>query len=107
LTTAASASTASEQIAPLLQQLVNAYNKGTEKEGRHNARVASELDQVEAEAEDKWKHELLDALLSMSPTAFERLAQRLLRESGSQARSSPDGRATATSTALASTKYRC
>lgn len=29
-----------------------------------------------------WREQLLDALLSMSPSAFERLTQRLLRESG-------------------------
>lgn len=39
-----------------------------------------ELD--ESEAEESWRDELLDALLEMDPSAFERLVQRLLRESG-------------------------
>jgi restriction system protein len=60
--------------------------EGEQEEGQKDSTgksdVGSEIDQVEAEAEDKWKDELLDILLKMSPTAFERLAQRLLRESG-------------------------
>lgn len=37
---------------------------------------------VEVEAELGWKQQVLDALLAMSPDAFERLSQRLLRECG-------------------------
>jgi restriction system protein len=37
---------------------------------------------AEAENETDWKDALLDTLLKMSPAAFERLAQRLLREAG-------------------------
>jgi len=47
------------------------------------ARVDSaehELD--ETEEKTTWRDELLDALLEMEPSAFERLVQRLLRESG-------------------------
>jgi restriction system protein len=40
----------------------------------------AELDETEAEA--SWRDELLDVLLEMEPSAFERLVQRLLRESG-------------------------
>jgi restriction system protein len=36
----------------------------------------------EIEAELSWKQQVLDAILAMSPEAFERLSQRLLRESG-------------------------
>lgn len=74
---------AKAQIGPLHQQFVNAYNKkrGKKKAGQKSD-VSSELDQVEAEAEADWKDALLDTLLKMSPTTFERLAQRLLRESG-------------------------
>lgn len=53
---------------------VKKSKKGGAKSG------GSDIDQVEAEAEDKWKDELLEALLAMSPAAFEKLAQRLLRE---------------------------
>ncbi|MBU0490476.1 MAG: restriction endonuclease [Chloroflexi bacterium] len=38
------------------------------------------LDEVEAEA--TWRDKLLDTLLNMEPAAFERLIQRMLRESG-------------------------
>ena len=48
--------------------------EGKKKAGA-KADVASELDQVEAEAEADWKDALLETLLKMSPTAFERLAQ--------------------------------
>jgi restriction system protein len=72
-----------ESIEPLRAEFAAARKKKVKKEsGGGKSDVASELDQVEAEAEDKWKVELLDTLLAMSPTAFERLAQRLLRESG-------------------------
>ena len=37
---------------------------------------------VEVEAELSWKQQVLDALIAMSPAAFERLSQRLLRECG-------------------------
>jgi len=72
-----------EQIGPLHQQFVTTYNKKkSKKKAGSKSDVASELDQVEAEAEADWKDALLETLLKMSPTAFERLAQRLLRESG-------------------------
>lgn len=54
--------------------------KGRKKGGDDGSDVGNELDQVEAE--EKWKDELLSTLLAISPVAFERLAQRLLRESG-------------------------
>ncbi|CAO3416998.1 restriction endonuclease [Azospirillum argentinense] len=38
--------------------------------------------EVEAEVDVDWKAQLLDVLTKMSPAAFERLAQRILRESG-------------------------
>jgi len=46
---------------------------------------------AEAENETDWKDTLLETLLKMSPSAFERLAQRLLREAGSQALQSLGG----------------
>lgn len=39
-------------------------------------------DQLAEEDERGWEYELLDVLLEMAPDAFERLAQRLLREAG-------------------------
>lgn len=71
-----------ESMVPLHQQFVNVSKKKTKKRGGAKKNVSSEIDQVEAEAEEDWKDALLETLLAMSPTAFERLAQRLLRESG-------------------------
>lgn len=71
-----------EQMVPLHQKFVNESKKKPKKKGSAKANVSSEIDQVEAEAEADWKDALLETLLKMSPTAFERLAQRLLRESG-------------------------
>lgn len=50
-------------------------------------RVTLSKEQVLPEEEDNgetatWRERLIDALLNMSPSAFERLCQRLLRESG-------------------------
>lgn len=75
-----------ESIEPLRAEFA-ADRKQASKRGKKRSRddgsdVGSELDKVEAEAEEKWKDELLSTLLALSPVAFERLAQRLLRESG-------------------------
>ena len=75
-----------ESIEPLRAQFAAARKKASKQQAKQESGsakldVASELEQVEAEAEDKWKDELLDTVLAMSPTAFERLAHRLLRES--------------------------
>lgn len=45
-------------------------------------REEEEPDDVELAQEDNWQDELLETLLNMDPSAFERLVQRLLRESG-------------------------
>lgn len=47
-----------------------------------NSKPKIEPDEPEAEPALTWKDELLQAILTMHPTAFERLAQRLLREAG-------------------------
>lgn len=70
------------EIASLHADFVATYNKSRSKKRRRKSDVASEVEQVEAEAEADWKDELLKTLLAISPQAFERLAQRLLRESG-------------------------
>ena len=44
--------------------------------------VSDRGDLVEVDAETFWRDEVLDLLLEMDPSAFERLVQRLLRESG-------------------------
>ena len=80
--TEAGQSARQDQMTPLHQQFVNASKKKGRKKAGSKSDVSSELDQVEAEAEADWKDALLDTMLKMSPPAFERLAQRLLRESG-------------------------
>lgn len=53
------------------------------REQMREARAASAEDELdETEEETTWRDELLDTLLEMEPSAFERLVQRLLRESG-------------------------
>lgn len=76
--------TATEDQIPKLHAefVASTRKKGRTKKRRGKSDVESEIDQVEAEAEADWKDQLLDTLLNMSPQAFERLAQRLLRESG-------------------------
>lgn len=49
---------------------------------RKEREAADKIDLTEEEAELTWKEELLQTLLQMDPSAFERLVQRLLRESG-------------------------
>ena len=57
-----------------------AQKSGPKKKGGKPGELAPV--EAEAEAEADWKDELLETLLAMAPQAFERLAQRLLRESG-------------------------
>jgi restriction system protein len=59
-----------ENIQPLITQ-------GVQEEAVQENPAAEEI-----EAELSWKQQVLDAILAMSPEAFERLSQRLLRESG-------------------------
>lgn len=47
----------------------------------HRAALAG-VDTEEPDTETAWRHELLETLLEMDSTAFERLTQRLLREAG-------------------------
>ena len=53
-----------------------------QEQGRQARAAPAEDELEEAEAELSWREELLEALLSMDPSAFERLVQRFLRESG-------------------------
>src|SRR5579863_9721097 len=60
---------------------------GQSRDNKNNSRLKkleNNLDIEEADTilEEKWREELLAKLLQLSPAAFERLAQRLLRESG-------------------------
>jgi restriction system protein len=76
-----------DEIPTLRSEYLASYRKsGPKKKGKKGSQslLDNEIDQAEAEAEEAWKDELLDTLLGMSPQAFERLAQRLLREAGVQ-----------------------
>jgi restriction system protein len=57
--------------------------KGKLAEKNSESPIGSEIVEVaEAVLEEKWREELLAALLNLTSAAFERLSQRLLRESG-------------------------
>ncbi|PKN01881.1 MAG: restriction endonuclease [Elusimicrobia bacterium HGW-Elusimicrobia-1] len=56
----------------------NYLKKVSEIKGKES----SDVDVVSEDESQKWKQELLDVLLAISPASFERLAQRMLRESG-------------------------
>ena len=67
----------------------SAIEKVDEKDVVHVVREQMKKDKQDAVTDDEepnriivWQEELLDIILEMSPSAFERLIQRLLRESG-------------------------
>lgn len=65
----------------VLEQSKNKKGKLSEKHSQNDMDV--EVTEVaEAVLEETWREELLAKLLNLSPDAFERLCQRLLRESG-------------------------
>jgi restriction system protein len=45
-------------------------------------KAREESEEADLDEEETWRDQLLEALLEMDPSAFERLVQRLLRESG-------------------------
>lgn len=67
--------TVREQTRPSEQKNKTATTTQTEKE------VEKEVKE-EIEKSEEWQQQLLNTLYSISPSAFERLAQRILRESG-------------------------
>jgi len=56
------------------------YNKEYQARKRLGTPVSAEAEEDDEAVEPEWQDALLDRLLRMSPGAFERLAQRLLRE---------------------------
>jgi restriction system protein len=83
--TQAGLNVAEDEIAQLRADYIASLalnRKKSPKKKRDKSTFDNEIDQAEAEAEADWKDGLLDILQAMSPGAFERLAQRLLRESG-------------------------
>ncbi len=69
---------AEETVKDRSKQLVQKWAAERIQQQKQQTPEASEPD----EASDKWKTQLLDIIHKMSPDAFERLCQRLLRESG-------------------------
>ena len=74
-----------DEIPKLRAEYFASYRKsGSRKKKKKGPQslLDNEIDQTEADAEADWKDALLDTVLNISPHAFERLAQRLLREAG-------------------------
>lgn len=63
---------------------VREKDRQTQKEANLAKPISEIIEEVEEdiENEEAWKDKLLDVLYNISPAAFERLAQRILRESG-------------------------
>jgi len=68
------------QLDEVNPKTVRRYVQNLKKKARPITTDDNDLD--EPDAEDSWRDELLSTLLKMDPSAFERLVQRLLRESG-------------------------
>jgi restriction system protein len=69
------------EIEPLRQE----YIATSRKRRRKTEEVEGEMLDAgpdAAESDEEWQDQLLDAVMKMEPAAFERLAQRLLREAG-------------------------
>lgn len=62
------------------KSVVNKYVKALDKNEVKKKQISGDL--FEDESPDVWEDELLNILKQMNPSAFERLCQRLLRESG-------------------------
>ncbi|MBA4124876.1 MAG: restriction endonuclease [Acidobacteria bacterium] len=60
------------------------HGKSNNKKSNKKSQDETSTTEIEKEVEEslEWKEQLLDTILEISPNAFERLAQRLLRESG-------------------------
>jgi restriction system protein len=59
------------------------YVKDKDKEERKSKNIEETDDVVEVdEIEENWKNKLIDTILKITPNSFERLTQRILRESG-------------------------
>ena len=60
------------------------FGRLTNKNSNKKTQNETSISEIEKEVEEslEWKEELLNTILEISPNAFERLTQRLLRESG-------------------------
>lgn len=66
-----------EEIVRFVKQLSKKSNKEKVDSKNENAEIKDEIDDL-----TDWKEALIEVLLQIEPSAFERLCQRLLRESG-------------------------
>lgn len=68
------------------EEQIRDWHREAERERAQRKKAAEEAealsDEEDADDPDSWKTELLERLQAMPPDAFERLAQRLLREAG-------------------------
>lgn len=58
------------------------YRRRYHEQRGQTASDDDDIDQIEPDGERDWKDVLIERLMKMTPDAFERLAQRLLREAG-------------------------
>jgi restriction system protein len=81
--TDAGRSVTQEEIRDLHRQFVARYREERRRK-RHARDATSDSSSADEDVDDgpPWQEQLLDALMAMQPDAFERLAQRLLREAG-------------------------
>jgi restriction system protein len=68
------------EIAPRHRRYLAQYREQRRRKRMHDEELSTEEKNVDQDSD--WRDQLLDALTSMKPDGFERLAQRLLREAG-------------------------
>lgn len=78
----AEADTAEDDVQDSILGHIRSYRMSLLTRRAKNAPATDSLGSTEDDADTDWTDELLTALRDMSPDAFERLCQRLLRESG-------------------------
>jgi restriction system protein len=67
----------SDEIVKKVREIIKKPNKTKQSKTKVNKNVTEQL-----EEETSWKEELISTILKIEPSAFERLCQRILRESG-------------------------
>lgn len=76
------ADTAGSDVQGRILEHIRSYRRSLPARRAKNASAADSLNSTEDDTDTEWKAELLGVLREMAPDAFERLCQRLLRESG-------------------------
>ena len=79
---AAEADTAEAEVQGRILKHIRSYRRSLAARRAEKAAVGDSSDSAEDDPETDWTDDLLGALKEMAPDAFERLCQRLLRESG-------------------------